>query len=335
MKNTYKFFGMRLIPVILLVLATLASCDKDNKDYNAFNQQRNIDNYLVANGLSLTPRPSGLYFDRLYAGSGLALPVDTQFVQLDFMTRLLDGKQVDGTPYSTNRIEWAQQVNISPLYAQGTTALFKMGGTYYEPALSEALREMTVGDSVRLVMKPALAGIPGNKYPVVLLVKFRGIIADLLQWERQRIAAYLDTIPEERITPYELLVPGSTLKDTIYFISYGGARNDSVANLGDQVVLDYYGKYIDGTGFELRKEATLTVQKASSGKSDAVIDGLAEALRHVNPGEKVSVVIPYRLAYGSVDQNETLGDMKMPTVIVPAYSTLVFDLILHKIIPEY
>ncbi|MGE4569535.1 MAG: FKBP-type peptidyl-prolyl cis-trans isomerase, partial [Bacteroidales bacterium] len=145
----------------------------------------------------------------------------------------------------------------------------------------------------------------------------------------------LDTIPEERITPYELLVPGSTLKDTIYFISYGGARNDSVANLGDQVVLDYYGKYIDGTGFELRKEATLTVQKASSGKSDAVIDGLAEALRHVNPGEKVSVVIPYRLAYGSVDQNETLGDMKMPTVIVPAYSTLVFDLILHKIIPEY
>ncbi len=326
---------MRLIPIFLLVLSVLASCDKDNKDYNAFNQQRNIDNYLAANGLSLSPRPSGLYFERLFAGSGLESPVDTQFVQIDFLTRLLDGKRVEGSPYSTNRIDWAEQVNISPLYAQGTTALFKMNATYFEPALSEALHEMKVGDSVRLVMMPRLAGIPGNKYPVVLFVKFRGIIADLLKWEHDRINAYLDTIPEQRITSLELSVPGSTKKDTLYLISYGGARNDSTANTGDQVVLDYYGKYIDGTGFELRKGATLTVEKASSGKTDAIVDGLAEALRHVNPGEKVSVILPYSLAYGSVDQNETLGDIKTPTVVVPAYSTLVFDLILHRIIPEY
>ena len=319
---------------MLVVLSFLTSCDKDNKDYDAFHEQRNIENYLAANHLDIAPRASGLYFQQLAAGSGLQTPADTQYVQVDFLTRLLDGKRIDGTPYSTNRLDWASFANISPLYAQGNSALFRMGATYFEPAFTEALKEMKVGDSVRLIMPSGLAGIPGNKLPVILIAKLQNIIPDVLQWEKSRIAAYLDTIPEVRVTAHEMNVPGTTLKDTLYLISYGGSRNDSLATSGDVVLLDYYGKFIDGTGFELRKGAKLTLNKASSGLENSLVDGFAEALTHVNPGQKVSVILPFRLAYGVADQHETVGSISTATVVVPAYSTLVFDLVLHSITSE-
>ena len=49
----------------------------------------------------------------------------------------------------------------------------------------------------------------------------------------------------------------------------------------------------------------------------AVVDGFATALQHMHIGDRWLVYIPYKLGYGELDQNS-----------IPAYSTLVFDIML-------
>ena len=325
---------MRFLVLSFLCIAVITtSCDKNNFNYGEFNEQRNINNYLFTQNLDITPLASGLYVQRIEQGTGV-MPADTSFIVMDYFSRRLDGGRPEGTPYSTNNIDWARFYNIKSTYAYGNKAVFKVGQSYFEPALKEALNQMNEGDSVRIIMPSALSGT-GNNMPIVLFVKLHEVIPDIIKWEKERINTYLDTVTGV-VKPVEVVIPETNNeKDMIYVISYGGARNDSVPQSGNSINLDYIGRFIDGTPFELRKMATLNVVKSSEDKTNGIIDGLMEGLLNINLGESATVIIPYRLAYGNTDQYESGSSYTYNSVVsIPAYSPLVFDIKLNSITSE-
>ena len=322
-----------LVLFFLCIVVITTSCDKNNLNYGEFNEQRNIKNYLFTQNLDITPSASGLYIQRIEQGTG-ANPVDSSFFVMDYFSRRLDGGRPEGTPYSTNRIDWARFYNIKSTYAYGNKAVFKVGQSYFDPALTEALLQMQEGDSVRLIMPSTLSGT-GNNMPIVLFVKLHEVIPDIIKWERDKINAYLDTV-SGIVKPVEVTIPKTdNEKDMIYVISYGGARNDSLPKQGNSVKLDYMGRFIDGTPFELRRMATLNVKKSSEESTSGIIDGLMEGLLNIHPGETATVIIPYRLAYGDTNQYEIGTSYSYNSVVsVPAYSSLIFDVQIHSITSE-
>lgn len=86
----------------------------------------------------------------------------------------------------------------------------------------------------------------------------------------------------------------------------------------DQVVVDYEARLANGTvfdsSFSRNQTATLLVQ--------GVIPGMVEVLQNMRKGDHWEVVIPGELAYGS----RGMGP-------IPPNAPLVFDLVLHEIIP--
>lgn len=87
----------------------------------------------------------------------------------------------------------------------------------------------------------------------------------------------------------------------------------------DTVEVHYVGKLLDGSIFdsslERKEPAKLTI--------NGVIQGMKEGLTLVGEGGKVTLWIPYELGYGQ----RSLGPQ------LPAFSTLVFDLEVLRIIP--
>ncbi|MCO4292062.1 FKBP-type peptidyl-prolyl cis-trans isomerase [Solitalea sp. MAHUQ-68] len=96
-----------------------------------------------------------------------------------------------------------------------------------------------------------------------------------------------------------------------YLVTTPAAAGTPV-KLGDTVKVHYTGKLLDGTKFdssEGRAPFELPVQKG------VVIDGWVEALQLLKKGEKATVVIPAKLAYGEMGNGP-----------IPPNSPLVFDL---------
>ena len=64
--------------------------------------------------------------------------------------------------------------------------------------------------------------------------------------------------------------------------------------------------------------------KAAQFAVAGVVDGFSTALQNMHIGDRWKVYVPYNLGYGTQDnKNSNTG-----AVVVPAYSTLVFDITL-------
>lgn len=104
------------------------------------------------------------------------------------------------------------------------------------------------------------------------------------------------------------------------------------AHLGDTVLVNYTGYFLDGKVFDSSIQAN--AEKAGLQQpgrhyepypvtlGTGVVQGWTEALSLMNEGSKMKIIVPSSLGYGA----EGYGD-------IPPYSTLVFDLELVKIKP--
>jgi FKBP-type peptidyl-prolyl cis-trans isomerase FkpA len=123
------------------------------------------------------------------------------------------------------------------------------------------------------------------------------------QMEKQNIEKY---IADKKLT---LQTTGSGL---MYTIIKEGKGEKPVA--GDTVVVHYEGRLLNGNKFDssydIKKPFEFPVGQG------AVIKGWDEALLLLNKGSKATLVVPSHLGYG---QQEVGGG------VIPAYSTLVFD----------
>ena len=100
----------------------------------------------------------------------------------------------------------------------------------------------------------------------------------------------------------------------------------------DSVRCQYEGRLIPSTnytqGWVFDQSFTGTFDPATAKATQfavaGVVDGFSTALQNMHIGDRWKVYVPYNLGYGTTDnKNSTTG-----AVIVPAYSTLIFDVTL-------
>jgi FKBP-type peptidyl-prolyl cis-trans isomerase FklB len=123
---------------------------------------------------------------------------------------------------------------------------------------------------------------------------------------------------------YQTYTPGKN--DYVYMKLF---PQDDIEPLGisplgtDTVAVHYRGKLINGTVFDQSFSGNWNadVSVPRSFAVSGVITGRTTALMQMKEGQHVELYIPAGLGYGSVDRDE-----------IPAYSALVFDVRLEKVI---
>ena len=105
-----------------------------------------------------------------------------------------------------------------------------------------------------------------------------------------------------------------------------GTETTTSPMVTDYVAIHYSGRllptvsYPEGLQFDASYSGTFNAQAAvpaSSLKAGSYIAGFTTALLHMHPGDRWRVTIPYQLGYGTTASGS-----------IPAYSTLIFDIIL-------
>ncbi len=100
----------------------------------------------------------------------------------------------------------------------------------------------------------------------------------------------------------------------LYYIeTYAGDGEQPV--YGDYVTIDYEGRLINGEIFDSSYERGTTFSFTVG--SGNIIRGMNEGIRYMKNGGSATLIIPSSLGYGSE-----------ATQKVPAYSTLIFDIVL-------
>lgn len=97
--------------------------------------------------------------------------------------------------------------------------------------------------------------------------------------------------------------------------------NDKAVNIGDTVVVDYEGRFLNGKFFDStikRKESFQFVY----GQQWQVIKGMEEAIGLMHEGEKALFIMPSDLAFGQSGSS---------TGIIPPYTSLIFEVELLKV----
>lgn len=97
-----------------------------------------------------------------------------------------------------------------------------------------------------------------------------------------------------------------------YVVRNPGA-GDATPRIGDEVIVQYDGRLLDGTGFDssYKRGMPFTFRLGTGG----VIRGWDEAFQTMHKGEKRTLIIPYWLAYGEKGRPPT----------IPPKATLVFE----------
>lgn len=140
----------------------------------------------------------------------------------------------------------------------------------------------------------------------------------------QKVLNYKLQSESEAGLGYQDYTPGKN--DYVYMKLF---PQDNIEPLGisplstDTVSVHYRGKLINGTVFDQSFSGNWNadVSVPRSFAVSAVITGWTTALMQMKEGQHVELYIPAGLGYGSVDRDE-----------IPAYSALVFDVRLEKVI---
>lgn len=106
----------------------------------------------------------------------------------------------------------------------------------------------------------------------------------------------------------------------MYYIKLTEGNNRTVA-LGDTVIVDYEGKFLNGKFFDStldRKEPFSFVY----GQEWQVIDGMQEAIGRMHEGEKALIILPSQLAFGNEGSS---------TGIIPPYTSIIYEVELKEI----
>lgn len=250
---------------------------------------------------------SGLQYQVTAEGEG-ASPTDDDVVLVNYVARLADGTVFD------------QSAQPTPMPVGGVV-----------PGFSEALKLMRRGGKYRLWIPAGLGygskgsgPIPPNTtllFDVELLDFLPKATIEKYQRDMAARAAATATAGTAFLTQNRA-APGVTettsgLQYKILTPASGPHPTDA-----DVAMVNYDGKLLDGTTFD---KSIQPMPMRLSG----VVPGFSEALKLMAKGEKLRVWIPPRLAYGAEDQSDSDGK-----VVIPANSTLMFDIELVDVRPQ-
>lgn len=144
----------------------------------------------------------------------------------------------------------------------------------------------------------------------------------MLEREKRLLEQYLE---QNNIT-------AEPLSNGIYFLE-SVAGTGEVATTGDYVIVEYTASLIDGKVFDTTSEEVAAAKGILSptvlyGNSkfklfNTTVKGIEEGLTLMKEGGEARMIIPSQLGYGSTSSSS-----------VPAYSTLIFDIKLNKVIKD-
>jgi FKBP-type peptidyl-prolyl cis-trans isomerase len=300
---------MKLLESSSLLIAgsclLLTSCLKDNTDELKAREEKYLESYLLTNNITTPPTASGLYYIVDSVGTG-PQPTLTGVAKFDYTMKLINDDVIVSTIKDT-AVEY-EIYNSSTYYTPIT----------YKPewlisGLKEGIMLMHEGEIATFIIPSSLAwkgtgntSMGVDPYTTVIYqISLHDVADNALGWEEAAIAAYLDTVPPEKVVD-------TTSTGVIHIIDKAGT-GDAITN-GSFIHFRYKGYFIDGHKFtELANtDAAFNVTIGES----SIIAGINEGLKLMKKGELGRLIIPYKQGY-----NELLT---VPAI--PPFSTLVFEI---------
>ncbi len=143
-KRVPILFYLSIFGVILM-----QSCIKGT-DFEE-DEQNQINEYLIANNITIEPKESGLYYIENQAGNGV-YPEYGDSATINYI-----GKRLTGYVFDTNIEDVAKEFNIWDIYAEYKPYTFLVGDSNLIGGLSEGVSYMSVGANASILLPSKLA----------------------------------------------------------------------------------------------------------------------------------------------------------------------------------
>ncbi len=155
-----------LFYLLILGIIFLQSCIK-GADYEA-DEQKQINEYLIANNITVEPKESGLYYIENKAGNGV-YPEFGDSVTINYI-----GKRLTGYVFDTNLEDVAKKYNLWDIYAEYKPYTFLVGDSSLIAGLSEGVIYMSEGANANILLPSRLAFL--DYTPVVFNIDLLKVI---------------------------------------------------------------------------------------------------------------------------------------------------------------
>ncbi len=272
-----------------------------------------IEKYLKDNNITVQPTKDGLYVVVDTKGNG-PKPGPKDYLKVHYSVSTLEGKLF----YSSFK-------NPEP-------HLMQMEGQFETPGLKEGLSLLNKGSRAHLILPSKLAFGEGNNSvepytPLLYDVQLVDVVSkaqydkEVAQKAKEAAAAAEKAKTQEPIILQKYLADNKiTVKPTpsgLYYIEIKKGTG-AMATKGKKVKVQYEGKLINGTIFDSSKKSGRPFEFILG--QNQVIPGWDEGIAKMSVGGKAKLIIPSSLAYGA-----------QPNQVIPAYSTLVFEVELLEV----
>lgn len=315
-----KTIGEKRIILLLGIAGTLGvlmnGCIKDNSAEKAAQEQNEIDTYLADHNISKdTKTADGIYYVEETAGTGDSIKFG------DYMVINFTGRNINGSLIETNDSTTAAAAGKYNQYYVYHPIKLKFG--YSLPGINVGISYMRAGGKATLIIPSSMANNDYN--PLVYEIDLLRVIKDPVADARNELNNYLSELDS---TKYQIdghkVMPSDSLDSGIYYIVNDsiGTNTDSIAS-GDSVYVAYTGYFTDGKSFT---KVTADNPLGFVYGDTKFIPGFDEAIGYMHTGTKVRVVIPYYDGYGTEGVNNPTYNF----LLIPAYSTLIYDIELVK-----
>lgn len=275
MRSILKYTG-----ISLFVISLFSACEKE---YESIEQvdERKIQAYIDAQNLNLIKDSSGIYYQIINPGAGLA-PKNSEIVYYLFTAKSIDGKE-----YFTAKS-----------YATSATFL----GYVRPDGWKFALSKINKGGKIRVVI-PSSLGFGRNGEGV-----FEGneVLDSELELLNVNTRAEMEDVLINRFLTANSLTGFSKLPSGVYYkIIAPGAGTEEV-RLSSTITAGYTGRLLNGTVFD-----SATPAKPLTSKLEGLIPAWEEALPLIKKGGKIRLLLPSSAGYAS----ENIGSIPPNSVL--------------------
>lgn len=315
----------RFYAIALLALPLLFSCAKEESVSNDTIEKELLEAYMhVTYGEDRSAWPAkadmGYYYLPLRTTGNTKYAVDDWWVRYD-----ISFKKQDGTLIYANTENVARAYNefsYSRRYAPSYYIIGENYGYITKGGADAMRRYAAVGDSIRLIIPPSMAGIylPPEyiinyaSKPVIIDIAVREVNLLPKETEQAELLAY-----KKANFPAAVLLKGESGKDTtdIYFQELTSPTEDIAVESGDTVLVLYAGQYLDGFMFDTNIADSAknhhiytydpTKYMAEGMQviigNDEVVSGFEAAIKNMKKGSSAAVMFTSEWGYGNMGKD--------------------------------
>lgn len=285
-----------LFPALLLTsIFFLPACLKDAESEGEVKSKENdqqIQQYMATNpnvGFQRAPSNSGLYYAVTQANSAGSVPKTGDQVNVRYVGSLLNGTVFDKTDTAKNE-----------------TLLFALNANAVVTGFNEGVSLLKKGEKGAFLLPSYLAyGSQQNStIAAYSVLRFDVELVDV-RTEDELLSAYGDSL--------QAVPRGSG--GLLYALRQEGTGNGAAT--GNRVNVRFRGYFADGREFA----RTGTYEFVIGSNNPPAIEGWQQGIPGMKVGEKATLLIPSRLAYGDEGARDSQGNS-----VIPLYTPLIYDL---------